>query len=370
MGKLKSALKNTTSLKHSKPIPCKISKNAIGLPSNVERKRDFPIHMFSDGTRSIYPLTDQSKILIIGDGNFSYSCSLLKIYEGTRAQIFATCYDSQELLYEKYADDKKNVELLLADTDRCRVLFGVNCSELGKIKQLRHHKFSRIIFNFPHAGKGIKDRNRNIMENQKLLQAFFTGCKSILNVQQPDQNKVCRNFYKTIMFRSNQKMTIDFFTEFERNLKEARVFTPKKIKIDKKKKKENNKNGKKDNSEDEQEDEVSLNQQTAHNWCEEQPEIHVTIKLGDPYDDWNIKKIAHSCDFSCKESFDFLFEKYPSYSHKRSIGDTIIGSNTLTMTQSENDTQEAKNNIDHIIDGKKCKTWIFIPTILLNKKAD
>eukprot|EP00899_Mesostigma_viride_P016393 jgi/Mesvir1/24755/Mv22013-RA.1 len=41
--------------------------------------------------------------------------------------------------------------------------------------------FDLVIFNFPHAGLGIKDQDRNLIANQTLLQGFFTslaGCQA------------------------------------------------------------------------------------------------------------------------------------------------------------------------------------------------
>ena len=76
-------------------------------------------------------------------------------------------------------------------------------------------------------------------------------------------------------------------------------------------------------------------------------EIHITLKTGDPYDLWDIKRIAHNCGFKCKESFVFFFEKYPYYYHKRTIGD-------IKRYIELEDAQ------DDIIDGKQCKTFVFI----------
>ena len=41
-------------------------------------------------------------------------------------------------------------------------------------------RFDRVVFNFPHVGKGIKDEAVNVRENQELLAAFFRGCCAAL----------------------------------------------------------------------------------------------------------------------------------------------------------------------------------------------
>ena len=44
-----------------------------------------------------------------------------------------------------------------------------------RVKALRAGGFDRVVFNFPHAGAGIKDQKRNIETNQALLRGFFDG---------------------------------------------------------------------------------------------------------------------------------------------------------------------------------------------------
>ena len=41
-------------------------------------------------------------------------------------------------------------------------------------------QYDRVVFNFPHVGKGIKDEAVNVRENQELLAAFFEGCCAAL----------------------------------------------------------------------------------------------------------------------------------------------------------------------------------------------
>ena len=51
-----------------------------------------------------------------------------------------------------------------------------------------------------------------------------------------------------------------------------------------------------------------------------QGEIHVTIKSGNPYELWGIKKLAKSAGLETKSSFEFRPELYPGYEHRRTLG--------------------------------------------------
>jgi 25S rRNA (uracil2634-N3)-methyltransferase len=48
--------------------------------------------------------------------------------------------------------------------------------------------------------------------------------------------------------------------------------------------------------------------------------IMVTVKTGDPYDSWNIKKLAYNAGLVCVRSFEFCPADYEGYAHRRTIG--------------------------------------------------
>ena len=50
-------------------------------------------------------------------------------------------------------------------------------------------------------------------------------------------------------------------------------------------------------------------------------EIHITMKTVEPYNQWNVKKLAKSTDqLAVKESMDFIPSQYPGYEHRRTLG--------------------------------------------------
>jgi 25S rRNA (uracil2634-N3)-methyltransferase len=293
MGKLKASLqKCLISKQKNQKKPDLAEKSLKKLSTSIT------IHNYSDGCKSLYPVRERSKILVVGDGNFSYSRSLIQIFGDESLNLVATCYDSEQELYSKYAEAAENVAFLRAK-ENCSVFFEVDAMALLKEKRLKNLSFHRIIFNFPHVGKGIKDKHRNILENQKLIQAFFFNCQNFLIPKSANNNIT----YGT---NSIKRLNLNDLEAFESSL-------PK---------------GKESDSELE-------------------AEIHLTLKTGDPYDLWQVKELAKTSGLRCKETYDFLFEKYPAYRHRRTIGDTI-----------ESECTEDEH-LDQIIDGKHCKTFVF-----------
>jgi 25S rRNA (uracil2634-N3)-methyltransferase len=94
--------------------------------------------------------TSSDKILLLGEGNFSFAKALSENYleEGSEGMT-ATCFDSEEVLYTKYGDEAKdNLEYIRAMG--ATVLFDVDATHLPK--DVKKAKYTKIVFNFPHAG--------------------------------------------------------------------------------------------------------------------------------------------------------------------------------------------------------------------------
>ncbi|KAI7820846.1 hypothetical protein BC939DRAFT_399180 [Gamsiella multidivaricata] len=124
------------------------------------------------------PYFDYDTILLVGEANFSFAkCLALEILNRGDT-ITATTLDSFTNMTEKYEDAQENVKEL--EDAGATVLFEVNATKLSKIKSFKGKRFSKIVFNFPHAGAGIKDQDRNVVSNQKLLRAFFESAAPYL----------------------------------------------------------------------------------------------------------------------------------------------------------------------------------------------
>ena len=122
------------------------------------------------------PFAPSDRILLIGEGDFSYAHSLYSHHDCH--SLVATCYDSAAQLTEKYPQaaafiqELENAAREEQDLDIV-ILYHVDATKLGKPgssagggKEIKKGGFDRVIFNFPHVGGVTKDVNRQVRHNQ------------------------------------------------------------------------------------------------------------------------------------------------------------------------------------------------------------
>ncbi|GAA6024704.1 hypothetical protein JCM10207_009226 [Rhodosporidiobolus poonsookiae] len=176
----------------------------------------------ADGPRErkkagVQPFRRGERVLLVGEGNFSFSHSLLlplsaSAYASsstappqplvTPSLLLCTAFDTEPVATTKYPDLSSHVSALRAAG--AMVLFGVDATKLeqhrevrefaglGKARQVKGGKgkelagsedgggFDKIVFNFPHVGQGITDQTRNIRTNQTLLLDFYRSASLLL----------------------------------------------------------------------------------------------------------------------------------------------------------------------------------------------
>ncbi|KAI9513128.1 hypothetical protein F5148DRAFT_1273351 [Russula earlei] len=133
--------------------------------------------------RSAIPFDPSDHILLIGEGDFSFASALLQrppapLEHLPPANIIATAYDTEDECYAKYTDAEQNVRVLREKGTR--VIFSVDATRLEKTSALKGKVFDRIAWNFPHAGKGITDQDRNVLSNQVLILGFLRSAAKFL----------------------------------------------------------------------------------------------------------------------------------------------------------------------------------------------
>ncbi|PWA53149.1 hypothetical protein CTI12_AA447580 [Artemisia annua] len=118
------------------------------------------------------------KILLVGEGDFSFSCSLAMVF-GNASNIVATSLDSKVVVINKYKRAQANLDMLYHFG--AKLLHGVDATEMEQHTDLQERKFDRIVYNFPHAGfHGKEDDDRVITVHQKLVCGFFKSASKML----------------------------------------------------------------------------------------------------------------------------------------------------------------------------------------------
>ncbi|TMW64296.1 hypothetical protein Poli38472_012918 [Pythium oligandrum] len=141
--------------------------------------------------KTLGPFSDRHRILIVGDGDFSFALSLA-VYMGGR-NITATCYDSQHDLREKYSNALVNADAL--ETAGASVHYSVDATALEKEAWIHSvERFHSIAFNFPHLGGATEE---DVEKNQELLRDFFYSTRAFLH---PTQGQVLVALRNTLFY--------------------------------------------------------------------------------------------------------------------------------------------------------------------------
>ncbi|KAJ2008749.1 hypothetical protein GGI04_001023 [Coemansia thaxteri] len=322
-----------------------IAKSKGGRGSNKKRKRG-----------PYFPYRKHNTILLIGEGNFSFASSIAKRL-GSGVNVVATAYDSEQIVAQKYSGDAAK-HIAEFESFGGTVLYDIDGTALEGHSELRGKRFTHIVFNFPHAGAGIKDQVRNIQTNQLLIAGFFSSALPFLTTgmlpsatrrrsstagrKQPT-SKLDRggvdggtssgtdsggdsdgsdhdgaanaNRVNNGTRRSRTKIsTAGSNGEFEFEGAKATVVYDEGDNSD-----SDAEFGFPGNCSAEAEDADDTQSEFRPNLdCAGQ--IHVTLKSGLPYEQWNIKRLAKETGLASYKTYPFELDAFPGYEHRRTLG--------------------------------------------------
>ncbi|KZV67626.1 hypothetical protein PENSPDRAFT_583684 [Peniophora sp. CONT] len=162
----------------------RLKKNAEAKAAGQVNEQKDRVKKSTSTRRSTIPFMPTDRILLVGEGDFSFAHALVlhppeALEHLPSSNVVATAYDTEAECYEKYPGASEHVAALREKG--ATVLFGVDAAKLDKHPFLTKGKrFDRIVWNFPHAGKGIADQDRNIRANQELLLGFLRSAPDVL----------------------------------------------------------------------------------------------------------------------------------------------------------------------------------------------
>ena len=153
MGK-KSSLKSALSSQQSR---LKKKQEATHAAQIAQQKTKKPKQAKGKAApkRLTIPFEPTDRILLIGEGNFSFARALLcyppsSLQHLPPSNVTATAYDSEDECYLKYPEAQGIVQELRLKG--AIILFGVDATKLEKCSALHGKRFNKVMWNFPHAG--------------------------------------------------------------------------------------------------------------------------------------------------------------------------------------------------------------------------
>ena len=221
-------------------------------------KRDenqFVFRWEEDGTLTKTPFSTSLTVLTVGDGDFSFSYSLAMM----GISIIATVYDSQQNFLDKF-DDSFYTKLQALNSP---IYFNIDVTQ-PKWTSLIKERWDILLWNFPHNGKGICSQEHNIYSQQQLLSKFF------INLPKPSANASFNLFNPIVKWEKSESALLEI-----------------------------------------------VHNNTLSNAISLGKIVYLTIWTGEPYDSWNVRKIAKQCGFACACSFRFEQDAYPNYQHTK-----------------------------------------------------
>lgn len=213
--------------------------------------------------RTFIPFDKKDTLLLVGEGDFSFACSIVRQALIDPANLIATSYDSKDELIEKYPTVEDNLKYLhdegvqvIHDVDATNMVHSFKLptnAKKGSAKLFTpHKKLNYIMFNFPHTGRGMKDMDRNVRDHQKLVLGYFKSAKLLLSLVN-DDTKNALGGYEDVQPNNNQKIILSLFE-------------------------------------------------------------------GEPYISWGVKALARSEDYQVERSGAFNWGAFEGYHHKRTNG--------------------------------------------------
>jgi len=164
-------------------LTSKSSKQKLTRPAGVSKPQPKPQsqpkkkHAQASQTKPIIPFERKEKILLVGEGDLSFSRCLVEVHKCK--DVTATVLEgSEEELVGKYPQAQENIEVIREGEGVVKC--GVDVARKNGLRVVgAKGGFERVFFNFPHVGGKSTDVNRQVRYNQGISpsncpSAFFS----------------------------------------------------------------------------------------------------------------------------------------------------------------------------------------------------
>ncbi|PWY70158.1 hypothetical protein BO70DRAFT_382296 [Aspergillus heteromorphus CBS 117.55] len=319
--------------------------------ANKDRKKPHP-----QQRRPIVPFGRKDRILMVGEGDFSFARSL--ILQHRCRHVMATCYDSREALYSKYPKAEHNIYDILepphktTNSDvldiKSQLSEGQNSKcDVGKhddahdsYENQTQHRGPKVLYSvdarklglLAGGGKEVRIGFPRRERKRPAWQEAKDDAPSSVPKGGP-WDVVCFNFPHVgglstdvnRQVRANQELLVAFFKACVPLLSHAPKSTAGEYEDDW----SDWEDSESESDDDDQTDEGNRNplrsaNTTGRATCQHRVEagqILVTMFEGEPYTLWNIKDLARHAGLRVVTSFRFPWACYNEYSHARTLGD-------------------------------------------------
>ncbi|KAL6999081.1 25S rRNA (uracil2634-N3)-methyltransferase [Sarracenia purpurea var. burkii] len=118
------------------------------------------------------------KILLVGEGDFSFSASLAVAF-GSAHNMIATSLNSEGFLSSNYKSAMSNIQILRSRG--AKVMHDVDATQMANSFLFQGMTFDRIVFNFPHAGFFRESRRSQLRRHRNLARLFMVNAKKMID---------------------------------------------------------------------------------------------------------------------------------------------------------------------------------------------
>ena len=156
--KKKTSLKATLQSQQSRLRAKEKAEHAAKVTEQRRKQSKSAAKSKGPGRAPTVPFKPTDRILLIGEGNFSFARALIvdppsSLEHLVPTNVTATSYDSEETCFSKYPDAEDIVSTLRQRG--AEVLFGIDATKLQRHPVLKERRWDRIVWNFPHAGRYV-----------------------------------------------------------------------------------------------------------------------------------------------------------------------------------------------------------------------